>query len=562
MLAHLSINNLAIIDDLSIPLQPGLTVISGETGAGKSILINAANLILGGRASSELIRTGCREARVEALFILPENSPMEHILDEMDIPFEGELLIKRTMSQEGRNRVFINGAMATLQMLSAVGGRLMSVSGQHEYQLLLKPENHLFLLDEFAALSGERQEVSDLYKAYQRLCKDVETLGQEISRCKAEKELSLFQMEEIETASPSPGEDLELNAEKKRIQSSEELKKTAEEAFRTLYEDPESITSSISQCLKRIERGAAIEKAFAEIAILLQDAAARIEDAAFTLRGLKERLHYEPARLDQIMERLEILARLKRKYGPTIEDILKKKDALKSLEREGEEKESVLKELLARQEETERRLVEASRRLSDKRKKAALEMEKAVEMELDQLHLKAMRFKVIFQDRGSEDRSETGLIGPDGMDHVEFLMAANIGEDIKPLSRIASGGELSRIMLALKTILAGTASIETVVFDEVDSGISGAEADVVGEKLLTLSRFHQVICITHLPQIASKGLSHYLVRKEIADERTRTTVSSLNPDERVLEIARLLGGREITRSALEHARGLLGYGLK
>jgi DNA repair protein RecN (Recombination protein N) len=562
MLAHLSINDLAIIDDLSLPFQSGLTVISGETGAGKSILINAVNLILGGRASSDLIRTGCREARVEALFLLPENAVMGKILDEMDIPFEGELLIKRTISREGRNRVFINGAMATLQMLSAVGGRLMSVSGQHEYQLLLRPENHLSLLDEFAGLSAGREEVSALYRAYQKLCREVGELEEEISRKKDEKDLALFQIEEIEKASPSPGEDRDLNEEKRRIQNSEELRKTAEEAFRMLYEDPESITSSISQCLKRIDRGAAIEKAFAEIADPLHDAAAKIEDASFALRDLKERLNYDPDRLEQIVERLEILARLKRKYGPTIEDILKKKEALKSLERMGEEKESTLKTLQARRKETETSLMDASRLLSERRKSAALEMEKALESELGQLHLGGTRFKVIFQDAGSEEKAQIELIGPDGLDQLEFLMAANIGEDMKPLSRIASGGELSRIMLALKTILAGTTSVETLVFDEVDSGIGGAAADVVGEKLLRLSRFHQVICITHLPQIASKGHSHCLVQKEVADGRTRTTVSSLNPDERVLEIARLLGGREITRSALAHARGLLDYGLK
>ncbi len=562
MLADLSINNLAIIDDLSLPLQSGLTVISGETGAGKSILINAVNLILGGRASSDLIRTGCREARVEALFLLPENSAMIKILDEMDIPFEGELLIKRTISREGRNRVFINGALATLQMLSEIGGWLMSVSGQHEYQILLRPENHLFLLDEFAGLSGMREEVSSIYMAYQRLCGEVRELEGEICRRRDEKELALFQIEEIEMASPVPGEDRELTEEKKRIQNSEELRKTAEEAFRLLYEDPDSITSSLSQCLKRIDKSAAIENAFADIGNSLRDAAARIEDASYALRDLKERLNYDPARLDQILERLEILVRLKKKYGATIEDVLKKKEALKSLERDGEEKDFLLKDLMTRRTAVEKKLLEASSLLSEKRKEAALEMEKAVEKELGQLHLKGTRFRVIFQDTGSGDKHTLEGFRPEGMDRMEFLMAANVGEDIKPLSRIASGGELSRIMLALKTILAGTASVETVVFDEVDSGISGAVADVVGEKLLRLSRFHQVICITHLPQIASKGQAHYLVQKEVADGRTRTTVSLLNPDERVLEIARLLDGREITQSAMAHARGLLDYGLK
>ncbi|RJR22613.1 MAG: DNA repair protein RecN [Desulfobacteraceae bacterium] len=559
MLIHLSINNLAIIDDLDLPFRQGLTIMSGETGAGKSIIINAVNLILGGRASSDLIRTGCTEGRVEALFNFPPDHAVGKILEEMGVPFEGELLIKRTISREGRNRVFMNGSMATLQMLSALGGWLISVSGQHEYQLLLKPENHLLLLDGFGGLTEIREHVAGLFRTYQKLCREAEDLEKEISRIKRDGDLALFQIEEIEKASPFAGEDHALSEEKRRLQHAEELKSIAEETFQILYESPDSVFSVLYQCVKKIEKGASIDPGFLPVSNVLTDALARLEDASCSIRDLKERLRHDPERMEVILERMELLGILKRKYGPSLEDVLAKKETLRALTMNCEAKESSLKDLFERRRDAEIKLLEAARLLSDERKRAALEMEKAVEKELDQLHLKGTRFKVIFTVQGSDTNAPIRLqdLRQDGMDRIEFLMAANVGEELRPLSKIASGGELSRIMLALKTILARAGEVETVIFDEVDSGVSGAAAEVVGEKLLALSTYHQVLCITHLPQIAGKGEFHYLVRKEVMDGRTRASVSLLEPEERVREIARLLGGREISQRALAHAADLL-----
>lgn len=532
--------------------EPGLTIISGETGAGKSILINAVNLILGGRASSELIRSGCEEARIEALFTLSNHPPVAEALDRMGISFDGELVVRRSISREGRSRVFLNGSMATVQMLSAIGPWLMSVSGQHEYQGLLRPENHLFLLDAYAGLMERREGFSALFREHQRLKKEASSLAEEIGKRRNERELALFQIEEIEKAAPLPCEDDELMEEKKRLQHAEELQKTAQEAFEILYEGQDSIISSLSRVLRAARRASDLEGAFSPIAGSMEDAAARLEDASFALRDLKAKLKSDPGRLERVLERLEVLGTLKRKYGPSLQDVLEKRAKLISLASQEEEKARILEDASKRRDDAFSRLMDLGKALSRDRMKAAEEMERQVEGQLEELHLKGTRFRVSF-DRQAEDQA----LGPEGLDRVEFLLAANVGEELRPLSRIASGGELSRIMLALKTILAKSASVETVIFDEVDSGISGATAEVVGEKLRALSSYHQVICITHLPQIAGKGTSHYLVRKEVIEGRTKTLVSLLRPEERLREVARLLGGRRITEKALAHAADLL-----
>jgi DNA repair protein RecN (Recombination protein N) len=554
MLWQLSISNLAIIEDLQMAFEPGLTIISGETGAGKSILINAVNLILGGRASSELIRSGCEEARIEALFTLSNHPLISEALDRMGISFDGELLVRRSISREGRSRVFINGSIATVQMLSAIGPWLMSVSGQHEYQGLLRPENHLFLLDAYAGLMERREAFSALYREHQGLKREALSLAEEIGKRRNERELALFQIEEIEKAAPLPGEDDELAEEKRKLQHAEELQKTAQEAFEILYEGQESIISSLSRIVRAVRRASELEGAFSPVAESMEDAAARLEDASFALRDLRARLKSEPERLERVLERLEVLGTLKRKYGPSLQDVIERKKGLLNLAAQEEEKARLLEDILKRRDDAFSKLLSLGKTLSQERREAAEEMERQVEGQLEELHLKGTRFKVSFSQGGKEADL---AIGPEGMDRVEFLLAANVGEELKPLSKIASGGELSRIMLALKTILAKTTSVETVIFDEVDSGISGATAEVVGEKLRALSSYHQVICITHLPQIAGKGSSHYLVRKDVIDGRTKTTVSLLKPEERLREVARLLGGREITEKALAHAADLL-----
>jgi len=562
MLVQLNISNFAIIKHLEITLRAGLNILSGETGAGKSIIINAMNLILGGRASADLIRSGCKEARVEALFAFPKHRFLKEMLSELGFFFDGELLIKRTIFHESRNKILINDSMATLQTLSRLGAVLISISGQHEHQLLLRPDNHLYLLDDFGRLSDERVELNEAFSRYQSLKDKIGHLEKEINETGERRDLTRFQIQEIERADLSPGEDEALALEKKRLQHAEELLETVTEGYQTLYESRDSLLSSISQCTKKMDRGVEIDPRLGSIRDALSDIEVRLEDCSFSLRDFQKTIQMDPHRLEDVVERLELLNGLKRKYGPSLEDILQFKDKLASRMYDLNEKRGELDRLGSEREEVETDIAGRAGALSGKRKKAAGRLEKAVEKELQHLHMPETRFRVKFDERGDGGRDDEKAIieeiRADGVDCLEFILSPNIGEELRPLSRIASGGELSRIMLAVKTILARTASVETIIFDEVDSGISGATAEVVGKKLLSLAEYHQMLCITHLPQIASQGQAHFLVSKEVVRGRTQTIISELDREARVREIARLLGGQEITPRAVARAREMLG----
>ena len=561
MLVHLSISNFAIIKQLEFSLKSGLNILSGETGAGKTIIINAMNLILGGRASADLIRSGCKEASVEALFEFPENRSLTEMLSELGFSFKRELLIKRSIFREGRNKILINGSMATLQMLSRVGAILISISGQHEHQLLLKQDNHLYLLDDFGGLSDERLDLNELFNAYKLLKDEINHLKKEITETGERQDLTQFQIQEIEKAEISPGEDAKVAEEKRRLQHSKELLEIVTEGYQRLYERNDSVLSSISQCIKSVDKGAGIDPGLAPIKESLAEIEIKLEDASLALRDYEKTIHMDPHRLEEVEERLELLNGLKRKYGPTLEDVLKYKNKLAAMMYDLDEKKGKLDKLGRERQGLETDLMSRAAALSRKRQKAAGGLGKAVEKELKDLHMAETKFKVKFDEGYGEQRELQDVkveeVRLDGLDQVEFMISPNIGEDLRPLARIASGGELSRIMLALKTILARTASVETVIFDEVDSGISGATAEVIGDKLSSLAAYHQILCITHLPQIASQGKNHFLVSKGVFSGRTQTIISGLEPEERVQEIARLLGGKAITPRAVAHAREML-----
>jgi len=561
MLIQLTISNFAIIGHLEIHFKPGLNILSGETGAGKSIIINAVNLILGGRASAELIRSGADEARVEALFQVPFPSPVSSLLEEIDVPFHGELLIKRHISREGRNRIMINGSMATLQMLSKLGQRMISISGQHEHQLLLKPDNHLALLDDFAGLGQERESLSSAFSAYQSLKEERDALQKEIREKEERQDLARFQREEIQKAALRSGEDASLEAEKKRMLHAEKLMEELREAYGVLYEQDHSVLSGLSQCLRRLEKSADIEERLKGIVTALDAAKAEIQESAMALRELQRGIVIDPQRLEEVEERLQLIHKMKRKYGPSIEEILQLQERLAEMVGSLDQRKGELGRLESRIEEAEKTLVSKATLLSGKRREAARRFEDSVKEELALLSLGGTRFEVQFQDPPEALKAGRAelmkKLRPEGLDRAEFMLSPNVGEELKPLSRIASGGELSRIMLAMKTILARTSSVETIVFDEVDSGIGGATAEVVGDKLRSLAAFHQILCITHLPQIASKGMTHFMVEKQVVEGRTRTVISELSHEDRVREIARLLGGKKVTQKAVAHARELL-----
>jgi len=562
MLAQITINDFAIIDSLSVSFSGGLNILTGETGAGKSIIINAVNLILGGRASPDLTRTGADRAVVEALFQLPAESPLSKSLDNMDIPFNGEVLIKRTISKEGKSRVWINGSLATLQMLSKLGPNLISVSGQNQHQLLLRPDNHLFILDDFGGLTKERIKLNELYRDYYALKEKAERLRGHLKGEEERRELTQFQIKEIEEARLALGEDVSLEAEKSRLMHAERLMDIVFKSYQALYEKEESVLSILSLMAKDMDKGLNIDPNLDHYKKQLESAQLQLEDLALELRDFYSKLKLDPKRLEEVEERLQLIRRFKKKYGPSVESILSFKEELSQKEYQLNQKREELKKFEAQLEEKKEGLLRLATSLSSKRHEIADTFKKKVEEELNLLGMAGTRFRIKFSSpRAVGDTISAEMldstITPEGIDVLEFMMSANVGEDLRPLAKIASGGELSRIMLALKTILARFGLVETLVFDEIDAGIGGSTANIIGEKLRSLADYHQILCITHLPQLASCGETHFLVEKRVSKGRTRTLITSLDRKSRINEIARLLGGRVISEKTLAHAREML-----
>ena len=562
MLVQLAITDFAIIDSLAVSFSRGLNILSGETGAGKSIIINAVNLILGGRTSPDLIRTGADKAVVEALFQLPLQSPLSSFLRDMDIPFNGEVLIKRTISKQGKSRVWINGSLATLQMISKLGPHLISVSGQNEHQLLLKPDNHLFILDDFGGLTKDRLMLNELYRDYYSLKEKIERLKGRLKEEAERRELTQFQIKEIEEAKLVSGEDVKIEAEKSRLMNAERLIDIAFKGYQALYEKDESVLSILSILAKDMDKGVTIDPHLDHYKKQLESAQVQLEDLALELRDFYSHLKVDPRRLEEVEERLQLIRRLKKKYGSSIENILSFKEELSQKEYQLTQTKEELKRFKTQLEEKKQDLLNLATKLSLKRHEIAKEFEKKVEEELNLLDMAGTRFRIKFiSNQSSSDNISADMIDSiltaDGIDVLEFMISPNVGEDLRPMAKIASGGELSRIMLASKTILARSGLIETLVFDEIDSGIGGATAAVVGEKLRSLANYHQILGITHLPQIAKCGETHFLVEKKVSRGRTRAFITSLDRESRINEIARLLGGRVISEKTLAHAREML-----
>jgi DNA repair protein RecN (Recombination protein N) len=562
MLVQLNIADFAIIESLSVTFSDGLNILSGETGAGKSIIVDAVNLILGARASPDLVRTGADKAVVEALFHLPQGPFLSSTLAEMGVPFEGEVLIKRAVSKEGKSRVWINGSPATVQMTSKLGPHLISISGQNEHQLLLKPENQLYILDDFGDVTGDRLRLNELYREYHGLRERAEGLKARLQHQEQQRELAQFQVKEIEEAGLVPGEESELEAERSRLMHAERLMDIVFTSYQVMYEKDESIISTLSGLTKNMEKAGALDHDLDKYRVELESAQAQLEDVALALRDYRSHIRIDPDRLEEVQERLQRIRHLKKKYGSTIEEILAYHEELVNRESQLTNEKEELSRVESLAEEKRRDLFEMAEELSIQRRRIAAAFEKKVEEELKALEMGGTRFRVTF---GSEDRADQGTseeipdsaLSQDGFDRVEFMISPNVGEELRPLAKVASGGELSRIMLALKTILARSGMVETLVFDEIDSGIGGATAAKVGEKLRVLAEFHQILGITHLPQIASCGEAHFLVEKKVQKGRTRTSITSLDAERRIYEIARLMGGKTISEKTLAHAREML-----
>jgi DNA repair protein RecN (Recombination protein N) len=553
MLQELRIKNLAIIEELDLTFSKGLNILSGETGAGKSIVLNAVQLLLGDKATGEVIRSSEEEASIEALFDTSGNREIKEKMKErfQRFPGKGEedsLLVRRVISRSGKGKVFINGNLATLGMLSEVGEDLLSIYGQHEHQSLQRVETHVDILDEFGGLLGLRQEFQKHFEKFTSLSGEIQRIREEKERRVKEYDLMAFQSKEIESSRIQIGEEEALKEEKKVLTHAQKLMTFAQTSEEMLYGERGSAIDKIRSIINQGREMATIDPSLSPPLKTLESALIQLEESALTLRDYSRRIEINPMRVEEVENRLEEIERLKKKYGPTIEEILLFKEradeALRSFTSE-EEKLSQLEGLLGPLREE---VMVLGKKLSRERRRVASELKRFVEKELGSLGMKKTTFEVSIEDLP---------LSLEGMDRVEFLISPNVGEKVKPLAKIASGGELSRIMLAMKGILAGIGGRQVLIFDEVDSGIGGAVAEVVGKKLRELSRHHQVICVTHLPQIACFAESHYHVKKEVKSGRTITLVDRLERGDIVEEIARMLGGVKVTEKTRAHAKEMI-----
>jgi DNA repair protein RecN (Recombination protein N) len=544
MIRYLAIRNLAVIESVAVEFEQSFNILTGETGAGKSILVEAVGLLLGGRATQDLIRTGEDLATVEAIFETGDGE---------------ELVVRREITAQGRSRAFINGALATAAALKDLSNRLVELHGQREHQQLLDPTQHLALVDAWAGLDDARAEVAAAYTRVRAHRDELDRLRMDDRERAARLELVEFQLGELQRAALTAGEDEALSAERQLLRSADTIERLCRESYQELYESDSAALALLGRVWKRVGELAAIDPRFAPHVDARDNLKAQLEDLAFALRDTAENLDASPARLQHVEERLALIERLKRKHGPTLEDAIARRDRLEAEHRALRGGESTVAEIEARLREASARFLSSARRLSEARRAAAPRFARALEGELADLAMERTRFEVRLQTSDAEERwSEAGI------DSGEFFLSPNVGEDLRPLARIVSGGELSRVMLALKTLAiaaseapGSSARGKTLIFDEVDAGIGGRVASVVGEKLAALGERFQVLCITHLPQIAACGRTHFLIAKRVQGRRTVTGVTRLTTDARLDELARMMGGAAAGARALESARELL-----
>jgi DNA repair protein RecN (Recombination protein N) len=537
MLRYLNIRNLAVIESLEVSFQPGLNVITGETGAGKSIVVGAVGLLLGDRASADIVRTGEETAVVQAVF--------EH---------DGrEVIVRREVTALGRSRSFVDGQLVTAGSLKELGVRLVDLHGQHEHQALLNPDVHLDLLDQFASLDAERKAVEEAHTGWASLRADLGAARARERDRDARAEFLRFQQGEIDRMNPRAGEDDELAVERVLLANAEKLRRLCDEAYGRLYDDDSSALSALAAVWKRVTELRELDPRVGPYLDGREAVEAHLGELATFLREYGAHIDAAPERLQEVEDRLASIERLKRKYGPSLADVLDRRahcaEELAALDSSA----ATIADLERRLAAAGERYLEAATALSGRRRRQARAFSKALEGELVSLAMRGTRFEVRFEEREVGEASWTAR----GIDAAEFFVSPNPGEDVRPLARVVSGGELSRVMLALKTLATTDSPGKTLVFDEVDAGIGGRVADVVGQRLQSLGSVFQVLCITHLPQIAVCGQSHYVVAKAERGGRTHTTVEALWGPARVEELARMLAGSVVTDGARSTAKEML-----
>jgi len=564
MLQELSIQNFALIEDQTITFGPQMNVLSGETGAGKSMIIEAVALLMGSRLTANLIRTGAEFAQLEAFFDISPKSDIARKMRNLDLNPEEGLFVRRILSTTGRPKIYINNYLATAQTLGELTQDLISISGQHAHQRLLEEETHLFTLDTFANLLDLRNAVRFKTNSMLPLIRQLSQLV-ETKKHQQEKIESLsFQLQELsEAALIAPGEDDLLSQQRTRLKNIETIHNTLSESVNSLYRQPGAIVEQLTLIARQLEKIIPLDSSLEAIGASFQEIGFQLEDATSSLEKHLRSLELNGQSLEEIESRLTILNRLKRKYGPSLDDVIARKEQISSelsqISIIDEEISKIQNELIAHQKE----LSALCQQLSEKRHKAAKQLCAKIEAVLKTLQMPHARLIMAFapirakQDTSFYFQEDEIAYTSTGMDRAAFRFSANPGETEKPLAQIASGGELSRVVLAIKVVLNEKGSGETIIFDEVDAGIGGSTAEAIGKKLKELSVFHQIICITHSAQIAKFGNLHFVIEKQIRNGRTQTHIRFLSQEDRVHEIARMIGGATITSATFEHAKELL-----
>jgi DNA repair protein RecN (Recombination protein N) len=563
VLDQLQIHNLALIDEVSLEFSKGLNILSGETGAGKSIIIKAVNLLLGEKPTPDTIRKGAQEATVEGLFSVPAHHPLVEVLDSLGLPGEEQILVKRTVQSGGKSRAWINGSLTNQSVLSRITRSLIGISNQHEYQSLLHPSEHLSLLDHYGGLMALREDIEKQFEHLEGLIKTRRDLIEKEATRKSQKELWAYQRQEIEQAHLQHGEDQELLLQKRILLQTEKIWEKMAHAQQGLSEEEHSVLNTLSRSKDLIRSVVQVDPSLQPIYENLESIQTELNEINLGIRDYLANLVFDPKRLDQVEERLDRIQRLTAKYGPTVEDVLNYLDQLEEKVKEGEDLEYHLQKLTEKIQAQRSLLLDSSRELSQKRKVAGSHLTRQVEEDLQGLGMGGCQFQILFTPLAPEGKLEDDyscqgmLLSPSGIEKGEFHIAPNPGEGLRPLARIASGGELSRILLVLKGLLSHQDALETLIFDEVDSGIGGGLGQAVGRKLRRLAQSHQVVCITHLPQIAAFAERHFQVAKETCNSRTRTKIQRLEAEAQPAELARMLGGTRASTETLSMARELL-----
>lgn len=564
MLISLHVKDYALIENIDVEFENGLNIITGETGAGKSILIGALSLLLGERASNQSVRKDAKKAVVEGVFDVKNNKKIEKKLLENQIDYYDNLIIRREISAQGNNRNFINDTPVSLSIIQEIGNHLVDLHGQHDHQLLLKPSNHIDFVDDFHSNEQLIEDFNNHYASIKELLSEIDNLQIKEKELKEKKDIYEFQLKEINAVDPKPDEDNEIKSQLLILENSEKLINLCSELFDLLYEKENSIYDEVGLAEKKLIDLQKIDPVFVEKLTQIEGITSSINDIAEFVRDYQNKIDVEMTEVEKLRERLAAISMIKKRYGGTIENVLALKEKLVSELNLMENYDEKISELKSKLNSARIKAGKIAKEISEIRKASAKKIQKEVEEKLAELGIQKAKFFVKISSEETDDTNNFVIIDnkqykcfSNGIDSIEFFISTNVGEDLKPLSKVASGGEISRVMLALKSVLADNDKLPVLIFDEIDVGVSGRIAQKVGKTLKALAANHQVITITHLPQIAALSDKHYVVEKNNIGGRIISLIRPLNDEEKIIEVAKLISGEELTEASINSAKELI-----